>query len=115
MTLHEDVCGACVNKSPRIEELEAKLAEFEILLQMDADGRVPFYFNLARVAHKEIRRLKENNQTFADLAVKNPIDEAFDYTSDLENALREIIEIQPLDVFGPMSDRMRRIAREALK
>ena len=91
MTLHEDVCGACVNKSPRIEELEAKLAEFEILLQ------------------------KENNQTFADLAVKNPIDEAFDYTSDLENALREIIEIQPLDVFGPMSDRMRRIAREALK
>ena len=63
----------------------------------------------------ENERLQKNNQTFADLAVKNPIDEAFDYTNDLETALKEIIQIQPLDVFGPMSDRMRRIAREALK
>ena len=45
----------------------------------------------------------------------NPIDKAYDYVNELEAALHEIIEIQPLDVFGPMSDRMRRIAREALR
>ena len=33
---------------------------------------------------------------------------------ELEGYMAEIIKIQPLNVFGPMSDRMRRIAWEAL-
>ena len=34
---------------------------------------------------------------------------------ELKDAMREIEMVQPLDVFGPMSNRMRKIAIEALK
>ena len=57
----------------------------------------------------------EERQVLDDYFSSSPIDEAFDYTNDLETALKEIIQIQPLDAFGPMSARMRRIAREVLK
>ena len=35
--------------------------------------------------------------------------------AELEGYMKEIIAIQPLDVFGPMSDRMREVARKALE
>ncbi len=53
--------------------------------------------------------------SIAELMYENPANDDHDYADKLERALCEIIEIQPLDVFGPMSDRMRGIAREALK
>lgn len=40
--------------------------------------------------------------------------QAEERAAELELVLQEILQVGPLNVFGPMSDRMKRLAREAL-